>query len=115
MGLGRDDLGRIAQGAKADLVLADLDHPAMQPVRDPLRSLVFSAAERAVRHVYVDGRRVVEDGEVLTVDQRSAAARLTEGQQRIMEDFPNLDWGHRSVDRALPLCLPRWDSTGNLR
>ena len=33
--LGRDDLGRLAPGAKADLVLVDLDHPAMQPRRDP--------------------------------------------------------------------------------
>jgi cytosine/adenosine deaminase-related metal-dependent hydrolase len=40
--LGRDDIGRVASGAKADLVLVDLERPAMQPCRDPLRSLVYS-------------------------------------------------------------------------
>ena len=35
--LQRDDIGpRLAPGAKADLVLVDLKHPTMQPVRDPL-------------------------------------------------------------------------------
>jgi cytosine/adenosine deaminase-related metal-dependent hydrolase len=41
--LGRDDIGRLAPGAKADLVLVDLDHPAMKPQRDPLRNLVHMA------------------------------------------------------------------------
>ena len=33
--LGRDDLGRLAAGCKADLVLVDLAEPIMQPARDP--------------------------------------------------------------------------------
>ena len=37
--LGREDIGRLTPGAKADLVLVDLDHPLMRPVWDPLRSL----------------------------------------------------------------------------
>ncbi len=53
--LGRTDIGRIAVGAKADLVLVDLDTPTMQPVHDPLRNLIHCAAERAVRDVFVDG------------------------------------------------------------
>ena len=54
--LRRDDIGRLAVGAKADLTLVDLSHPAMQPVHDPLRNLLHCAAERAVRDVYVDGQ-----------------------------------------------------------
>ena len=33
-----------------------LKHPAMRPMREPLRSLLYVAAERAVGDVYVDGR-----------------------------------------------------------
>src|SRR5207249_10295701 len=40
----RDDLGRLAVGKKADIVLIDLDCPQMQPARDPLRSFVYHAA-----------------------------------------------------------------------
>ena len=51
--LGREDLGRLHSGAKADIVLIDLAHPSMRPVRDPLRSLIYSGVAAAVRDVYV--------------------------------------------------------------
>src|SRR5258705_607916 len=79
----REDLGRLAVGAKADLVLVDCQNPWMMPVRDPLRSLIFHAADRAVRDVYVDGERVVADGRVLTLDQAGALDRLTPAPQRL--------------------------------
>src|SRR4029450_10702371 len=65
----REDLGRLAPGAKADLVLGDLKNPWMMAGGAPLRCLIFHAADRAVRDVYVDGARVVADGRVLTLDQ----------------------------------------------
>ncbi|MBM84659.1 MAG: N-ethylammeline chlorohydrolase, partial [Rhodospirillaceae bacterium] len=43
----RDDIGRIAVGCKADIVAVDLRKPEMMPARDPLRSLIFHAADRA--------------------------------------------------------------------
>jgi 5-methylthioadenosine/S-adenosylhomocysteine deaminase len=102
----REDLGRLAPGAKADLVVVDLDCIDMQPARDPLRSLVFHAADRAVRDVYVDGRRVVGDGRVLTLDQADAAARLGEAQRRMMAAVPQRDFRQRSADQITPLSLP---------
>jgi cytosine/adenosine deaminase-related metal-dependent hydrolase len=80
--LGREDIGRLAPGAKADIVLVDAAHPIMRPLRDPLRSLVYTAAERAVRDVYVDGVLRVEDGQVLTFDFRAAAEAVEQGQRR---------------------------------
>src|SRR6516162_4613337 len=53
--LMRDDLGRIAADKKADLVLIDLTVAQMVPARDPLRSFVYHAADRAVCDVFVDG------------------------------------------------------------
>ena len=70
--LGRDDLGKLAPSAKADLVLLDLDHPAMRPVRDPLRTFVLEAAGRTVRDVFVDGRPVVENRKPLHLDPERA-------------------------------------------
>ena len=89
--LGRDDLGRIAIGAKADIVLVDLTHPAMRPVRDPLRSLVYSAADRAVKEVYVDGRQLVRDGTVLTVDRDAAADTLQKVQADMLQAVSKRD------------------------
>ena len=55
-------------------MLVDITHPMMRPARDPLRSLIYAAGDRAVRAVYVDGHKVVENGEVLTMDYRAAPA-----------------------------------------
>lgn len=104
--LGRDDIGRIAVGAKADIVLLDLDCPAMMPVRDPLRSLVFSAADRAVRNVFVDGRQVVENGTVLTMDMTALGRLAEEAQAAIMADAPRSDQRGRAADEISPLALP---------
>jgi cytosine/adenosine deaminase-related metal-dependent hydrolase len=102
----REDLGRIAAGAKADLVLIDLACMEMQPARDPLRSLVFHAADRAVREVFVDGHRVLAQGKVLGLDQAGAAARLCEAQQRMMAAVPQRDFRRRSAEDITPLSLP---------
>ena len=103
--LGREDLGKISVGAKADIVTVDLDHPLMRPSRDPLRSMFFSALERPIREVYVNGRRIVADGEMLTLDHRAAARRLDEGQQKSIATMAERDWGHRSCDEVFPRCL----------
>ena len=103
--LGREDLGRLAPGARADLVCCTLDHPAMQPARDPLRNLIHVAAERAVRDVWVDGRQVVEDGRVLTIDWPEAARVLAAEQQRIASRAPSLDPEGSDADTLMPLAL----------
>ena len=104
--LKRDDLGRLAPGMKADLVVVDLKCPHMMPARDPLRSLVYHAAERAVRDVYIDGAQVVGEGRVLTLDQADAAERLTAAQQRMMAAVPQRDYKGRTAEQISPLCLP---------
>ena len=104
--LGRDDLGRLAPGAKADIVVVDLADVTMQPARDPLRSLIYTAAERAVRDVYIDGRQVVADGTVLTLDRADAAGRLAEAQARMLSATPQHDWKGRGAEEVSPLSLP---------
>jgi 5-methylthioadenosine/S-adenosylhomocysteine deaminase len=102
----RDDIGRLTAGAKADFVLVDLKNPWMMPARDPLRSLVFHAADRAVRDVYVDGRRVVANGRVVTLDHAGALERLTEAQRRMEALVPQRDGRHRSSTEITPPSLP---------
>jgi len=104
--LGRDDIGRIAVGAKADLVLVDLDHVSMHPLRDPLRNLIFSSADRAVRDVFVDGEQVVLNGEVVGVDVERAMAEVDEAQKRAMSTAPKIDRMGRTAEEMVPLLLP---------
>ncbi|MFW5833840.1 MAG: amidohydrolase family protein [Pseudomonadota bacterium] len=104
--LKRDDLGRLAPGAKADLVLVDTTAPSMQPLRDPLQSLVYVAAERAVKDVWVDGAQVVADGKCLTLDYAEAAAAVTEAQSRAQAEIRQLDWAGRDPWTIAPPALP---------
>ncbi|MDB5382296.1 MAG: amidohydrolase [Rhodospirillales bacterium] len=103
--LGRANLGRLAVGAKADCVLLDLVHPMMQPVRDPLRSLVFHAADRAVRHVLVGGEHVLRDGKPVGLDVREAARILAQSQAKMLRDAGEFDYRGRSGDEIAPLSL----------
>jgi hypothetical protein len=55
-----------------------------------------------VRTVFVDGQKVVDNGQVLTMDYPAAAAALHEAQKRIKANVPNLDWDHRSAETLSP-------------
>jgi 5-methylthioadenosine/S-adenosylhomocysteine deaminase len=103
--LKRNDIGRLAPGAKADFVMVDLDHPAMRPVYDPLRTMIYSADDRVIRDVFVDGEQVVEDGRVLTIDIEAATAALEEAQAKILERVPSLDWAGRAIEDLTPRSL----------
>lgn len=100
--LGRDDIGRLSPGCQADFSLVDLSHPYMRPTREPLRSLIYSAGDRAVRDVYVGGAQVVRDGEVMTIDVDKALGEVTRGQQETLARAPGNDYARRTVDELTP-------------
>ncbi|SCL52972.1 formiminoglutamate deiminase [Micromonospora citrea] len=64
--LGWRDAGRLAVGARADLVTVRLDSPRTAGV--PPVGVFFAAGAADVTHVVVDGRPVVREGRHLTVD-----------------------------------------------
>lgn len=64
------ELGTIAPGQKADLVLYDLDAPHWTPLNDPAQQLVFAEKGQTVRLVVVAGRVVVENGSVVGIDEK---------------------------------------------
>jgi formiminoglutamate deiminase len=68
--LGWPDAGRIAAGARADLVTVSLDGVRLAGTapEHALHAVVFAAGAPDVRHVLVDGREIVVDGRHETVD-----------------------------------------------
>jgi 5-methylthioadenosine/S-adenosylhomocysteine deaminase len=81
--LGRPDLGRLAAGAKADIILIRIDTPKAAPVYDPFRFMVYTATGDDVDTVLIDGRIVVRGGKVLTIDVPAAVAALNEAARRV--------------------------------
>lgn len=70
-----DDVGAIAIGKKADLVLLRGDSIFLQPLADPLNALVYAETAASVDTVLVGGRVVLEHGRVTTVDEAQIYAR----------------------------------------
>lgn len=104
--LGRDDIGKLAVGAKADLVVVDIKDASMMPMREPIRSLVYVAQERPIRDVYVDGVAVVVDGKPVNIDYAANSLALEEAQRRAMAETAKHDWAGRTADELAPMVLP---------
>jgi 5-methylthioadenosine/S-adenosylhomocysteine deaminase len=69
--------GRVEAGGTADLAVVDFEAPHLTPVHDHVSHLVYAARASDVRHTVCDGRTLVRDGEVTTLDEsrvRAAAA-----------------------------------------
>ena len=79
------DLGLLAPGAAADLILLDLDTPAFTPLNDLPRQLVQCEDGASVRTTIVAGRVVCEGGRITTVDEAALRAEL----RMLMADAPN--------------------------
>jgi cytosine/adenosine deaminase-related metal-dependent hydrolase len=67
--LNRPDLGRLAPGAKADLLVFDLWKSHLQPVWDPIKNLVWKGNAGDLTLVMVHGEPVVRNGRLLTADE----------------------------------------------
>ena len=78
-----DVLGRIAPGFKADLTLIDIRDPTFSPMNSAARQLVHVEAGRGVRHVIVDGKVVVRDRQLTTVDETT----IYEAVKAVMPGF----------------------------
>ena len=78
-----DTLGRIAPGFKADLTLIDTKDPTFSPMNSAARQLVLIEAGRGVRHVIVDGKVVVRDRQLTTIDETT----IYEAVKVVMPEF----------------------------
>lgn len=70
------ELGVLAEGAQADVVLLDLDTSAFTPLNDLPRQLVHCEDGSSVRKTMVAGRVVYEHGRITTVDEAALRAEM---------------------------------------
>jgi cytosine/adenosine deaminase-related metal-dependent hydrolase len=83
-----DDLGALAPGRKADLVLLRAGSMYLRPLSNPLHSLVYVETGASVETVLVDGRVVVESGRVLTVDEDALRAQAQAMAEQLRDRNP---------------------------
>ena len=104
--LGRSDLGRLAVGAKADIVIINLRTTRYGPMRDPINALVEYGSGADVETVIVDGEVVVENGRSTRINDDELFAQAEAGAKRAWDNWPARDWNGRSVEQIIPPAFP---------
>jgi cytosine/adenosine deaminase-related metal-dependent hydrolase len=94
LALGRDDLGLIAPGSRADLVMFDLSSSRYQPVWDPLKALITNGSAADLVLSMVEGRVLLRDGRVTVADAAAVTRRGSAAIARV--------WREAARRRAIP-------------
>jgi len=100
--LGRDDLGRLTKGAKADITIINLRNIAFGAVRDPIRSVMETAVSRDVRTVIVDGETLVDDGKFLRLNEEELLERVQAKGEQVWDSLPKWHWTGKGIDEVVP-------------
>ncbi|MGQ9694825.1 MAG: amidohydrolase [Thermodesulfobacteriota bacterium] len=64
-----EEIGSLAVGKKADIIILDLDRPHLQPIYNIVSHLVYAASGADVRHVIINGQIIMKDRQILTLDK----------------------------------------------
>lgn len=78
-----DECGSLQPGKSADLVAFDLSALPQQPVYDPVSQLIYASGRDCVKHVWVAGKPLLEDGQLLRLDEQALIARARDWGRRI--------------------------------
>lgn len=81
---GREDCGRIKCGARADLIVLDIDTPWMQPIHTMAENVIYSAQGSDVVMTMADGAVLYENGEYNTIDVEKEIAETCAAREDIL-------------------------------
>lgn len=80
-----DTTGSLEKGKKADVIVIDTHKPHLTPMYNPYSLLVYAATGNDVRHSIIDGKVVMEDRRLLTLDVADIIERSKEKSKRVRE------------------------------
>jgi guanine deaminase len=84
----RADIGRLAAGARADLVLLDAGRVFLAPKAHVVNQIIYGVTDAEVRRVFVGGEEVVTAGRVATVDEAALREEAGAIVRRVIESLP---------------------------
>lgn len=100
--VGREDLGRLCPGAKADVVIVNLARTEIGAVMDPIKALLEYGSGRDVETVIIDGRTVVDRGEYIGVDEADLLAAVQTEAEDVWSRIQDWDFLGRRADQISP-------------
>ncbi|MBM3358347.1 MAG: amidohydrolase family protein [Betaproteobacteria bacterium] len=107
--VGRDDLGRLAPGALADIIIIDLSGRntlRYGPVRDPVKSVVECGVGDDVDTVIVDGKVCMEGGVIPGVDFAKLRNEAQTAAEQVWDTLAEWDPLGRTAEQACPWSFP---------
>jgi len=69
--IGRPETGSIEIGKRADLITVEARQPHLAPLFNPKKALIYSARSNNVQNAMINGRVIMRDRKVLTVDENA--------------------------------------------
>jgi 5-methylthioadenosine/S-adenosylhomocysteine deaminase len=85
--LGMEDVGSLEEGMWADIVIIDLNKPHLTPIYDEYSHIAYSMSGSDVKTVIIDGRIVMEDRRLFTIDEGEAMRRVRKIAERVKESL----------------------------
>ncbi len=79
----RDDFGKVEVGKKADLITLKLDEPHIMPTDNIVKTIVTAAGPGDVRDSIINGKLVMRDRTVITMDEKKIINECTRRQKEI--------------------------------
>ncbi|MFJ6436105.1 chlorohydrolase family protein [Streptomyces sp. NPDC091416] len=104
--LGRDDLGRIAPGAQADLVAFSLDDIRDGVLDDPVRTFLLNGTARQATDSVVAGRPVLVDGGLPGIDLEALRREAQALFERMRDAYSERDVKRRETAELFPATFP---------
>jgi 5-methylthioadenosine/S-adenosylhomocysteine deaminase len=78
-----DEIGSIEEGKRADLLILNLDQLHLLPQPDIVSTIVYSAERVDVETVMIDGRLVMQNRHLLTLDEEGIKASVKDQARRL--------------------------------
>ncbi len=100
--LGREDLGRLSPGAKADIIIIDLNSLRTGAVEDPIRTLVLHTSGWNIKTVIINGKTVMEDGVIPGVNQQELHQKGQDYFDKMRAAYTQRDYKQRPADELFP-------------
>jgi len=78
-------IGRIEVGMKADIIAIELKKPHLTPIYNEVSHIAYAVRSGDVKHVIVDGRIIMEDGKVKTLNEEDTLMEAEKAKEELMD------------------------------
>jgi len=81
----QNKIGSLVPGKSADITAIDLSHVSTQPVYDPISQIVYSASRDQISDVWVQGKHLVKNKKLTTIDIEKILKKASEWGEKISQ------------------------------